>query len=79
MADTASTPITALHKHGVTWHQTQPLRQHGITTVEQFADLAAQHDKEPRTSDLSAVPRLAATRIDMLTRALHAWKTACGT
>ncbi|MET9260414.1 helix-hairpin-helix domain-containing protein [Amycolatopsis sp. NPDC004079] len=71
--DADGTPITALHRYGTTWHQTRPLRNAGITTVEAFADLAAQHENNPAASALADVPDLGPARIAMLIAALRDW------
>ncbi|MGW7537807.1 hypothetical protein [Amycolatopsis sp. NPDC054798] len=69
---TAATPIAELHNHGATWHQTNPLRDH-LTTVEELAELLADHRNNPATSLLAAVPSLGPARIEKLAAAVQSW------
>uniref|UniRef100_UPI003F495B40 hypothetical protein n=1 Tax=Amycolatopsis sp. CA-096443 TaxID=3239919 RepID=UPI003F495B40 len=73
------TPITALHEHGLTWHQTTPLQRHGVATAERAAELVASHEKNPAASALSGVPSFGPSRIAKLTAAVRAWTAASGT
>ncbi|MFI5614682.1 hypothetical protein [Amycolatopsis sp. NPDC051903] len=68
--------IVDLHQVGLTFHQTRPLRQDGITTVELLAELLDAHDAHPQGSRLSAVPQFGPGRVAKVRAALDAWKAA---
>lgn len=72
-ASSGDTPITELKHHGASWHQTKPLQDNGIDTVEQFAALAAEHTSDPDHSALAAMAGVGPRRIAILTDALRAW------
>lgn len=72
------TELTALHQHGLTHHQTTPLRRHGITTVEHLARLARAHRAEPDGSELSDVPGIGPRRVTALCESIDRWTTETG-
>lgn len=74
--DPTTTPVTALHGFGLTFHQTRPLQNDGITTVEQLSTLIDEHDTHSQGSRLAAVPSLGPARIQMVRTAVQAWKKA---
>lgn len=70
------TPIAALNEHGVTWHQTTPLKRAGYTTAESVADLVTAHHANPHNSPLAAVTGMGQTRITAVCNAVQSWRSA---
>jgi hypothetical protein len=73
-AENAATPITELHGYGLTFHQTRPLQQAGITTVEQLTELVDEHDDAPEGSRLAGVPSFGPARVQKVLDAVHTWR-----
>ncbi|RSN05953.1 hypothetical protein DMC63_37720 [Streptomyces sp. WAC 05977] len=69
------TPLQELHRTcGLTHHQTRPLHQHGITTVERLAGLVDAHRANPDGSELSAVAGFGRARIELACTAIDRWR-----
>ncbi|GAA2772917.1 hypothetical protein [Saccharopolyspora taberi] len=67
------TPIAELHKLGLTFHKTTPLRRAGHTTVEDVAELVAEHRATPDGSRLSTVSGMGTARITAVCDAIDRW------
>jgi hypothetical protein len=76
MTETPGTSLTTLAgEDGLTHHQTTPLRRHGVTTVEQLAELVDAHRANPDDSALSQMPGLGRTRIERVCAVIDQWRT----
>lgn len=74
-SETTATPIQELSGDGgLTHHQTTPLRQHGITTVERLAELVDAHRANPDGSELSTVAGFGRARIEKVCAAIDRWR-----
>ena len=75
-----ATPLDTLegNAYGLNHHALRPLRQAGIIAVEQLADLVDVHLKDPKESQLAAIPGLGKTRIGKLVRAVMFWRDING-
>ncbi len=74
-SETTATPIQELSGDGgLTHHQTTPLRQHGITTVEQLAELVDAHRANPDGSELSTVAGFGRKRVELACTAVDRWR-----
>ncbi|SFO60375.1 hypothetical protein [Amycolatopsis rubida] len=72
-----TTPIAALHEHGLTFHQTGPLRNAGHDTAEAVAQLVDEHrGYGPDGSTLSQVPSMGPRRVALVCAAVDAWRGA---
>lgn len=67
------TPIAALHEHGVTWHQTNPLKKAGHTTAEAVAGLVVEYRLDPDGSRLAGITGMGQRRIDLVCAAVDSW------
>ncbi|GAB3372498.1 hypothetical protein [Amycolatopsis echigonensis] len=70
----ASTPIAELHQHGLTFHQTGPLRTAGYGTAQAVASLVDGHRAEPEGSTLSGLPGMGTRRVALVCAAVDAWR-----
>jgi DNA invertase Pin-like site-specific DNA recombinase len=78
-SETTATPIQELSGDGgLTHHQTTPLRQHGITTVEQLAELVDAHRANPDGSELSTVAGFGRKRVELACTAVDRWRERAG-
>ncbi|MCA1195115.1 hypothetical protein [Saccharopolyspora sp. 6V] len=73
------TPVTVLHRepHGLTFHQTAPLRRAGYVTIEQIADLVEAHYENPDESALAEITGMGTARVAAVCDAIDRW-TATG-
>ncbi|WP_409186690.1 hypothetical protein F9C11_21615 [Amycolatopsis sp. VS8301801F10] len=69
-----TTPITVLHQHGLTFHQTAPLRAAGHDTAEAVAQLVDEHRATVSSSTLSQLSGMGPRRIALVTDAVDAWR-----
>ncbi|MBB4689804.1 hypothetical protein [Amycolatopsis jiangsuensis] len=70
-----STPIAVLHEHGLTFHQTGPLKKAGYDTAEAVAELVDAHrDYAGGESALSRVPSMGPRRVALVCEAVDAWR-----
>ncbi|RSD21975.1 hypothetical protein [Amycolatopsis eburnea] len=73
------TELKALHAHGLTHHQTGPLRDAGHDTVERVAYLVDAHRAAPAVqSALSRVTGLGPRRVEMVCDAVDSWRAGAG-
>lgn len=72
--DSGGAPVTDLHAHGLTFHQTRPLRDAGYTTVAALIELVAEHDQLGDASRLAQVPGMGAARVAKVAAAVSAWQ-----
>jgi hypothetical protein len=71
------TELKALHEHGLSHHQTSPLRIAGHDTAEAVAYLVDAHRVAPATSSaLSRVSGLGPRRVEMVCDAVDSWRAA---
>lgn len=69
------TDLKVLHEHGLSHHQTAPLRIAGHTTAEAVAYLVDAHRAAPAVqSALSRVSGLGARRVEMVCAAVDSWR-----
>lgn len=74
-SETTATPLQELNGDGgLTHHQTTPLRQHGITTVERLAELVDAHRTNPDGSELSTVAGFGRKRVELACTAIDRWR-----
>ncbi|MFK0244536.1 hypothetical protein ACIQUM_07545 [Amycolatopsis azurea] len=79
MSDSIGTPLNELNGDGgLTHHQLGPLRRHGVSTVEQLAELVDEHRGDPDGSELSAVETFGPRRLDLVCQAIDAWRNTGG-
>ncbi|GAB3376374.1 hypothetical protein [Amycolatopsis echigonensis] len=69
-----TTPITVLHEHGLTFHQTGPLRAAGRETAEAVAKLVDEHRAAPDGSTLSQLSGMGPRRLALVADAVDAWR-----
>lgn len=75
VGEITGTPIQELSGDGgLTHHQTTPLRQHGIKTVERLAELVDAHRENPDGSELSTVAGFSRARIEKACAAIDRWR-----
>ncbi|MFB9687676.1 hypothetical protein [Amycolatopsis plumensis] len=71
------TELKELHAHGLSHHQTTPLRIAGHTTAEAVAYLVDAHRAAPAIqSALSRVSGLGPRRVQMVCDAVDSWRKA---
>jgi hypothetical protein len=68
--------MTDLHAHGLTHHQTGPLRTAGYGTAEAVADLVDAHRATPggSLSTLAGLPRMGPRRLALVCAAVDSWR-----
>lgn len=74
--DGGGAPVTDLHAHGLTFHQTRPLRDAGYTTVAALVELVGEHGRLGDASRLAQVPGMGAARVAKVAAAVAAWQAA---
>lgn len=67
------TPIAELHRFGINFHKTAPLKRAGFTTVEQVVELVAEHRANPLGSRLSGVTGMGRARVEAVLAAVDRW------
>jgi hypothetical protein len=72
----SATPIAVLHQHGLTFHQTGPLRAAGHATVEAVAELVDAHRATVAASVLSQVSGMGGRRLALVCAAVDSWRGA---
>jgi hypothetical protein len=69
------TDLKVLHEHGLSHHQTGPLRAAGHDTAEKVADLVDAHRATAATSALSQLPGFGGRRVALVCDAVDSWRT----
>lgn len=69
------TDIQVLHEHGLTHHQTGPLRSAGHDTAEEIAELVDAHRADGETSALVQLPGMGPRRLALVCAAVDSWRT----
>ncbi|MEV4052999.1 hypothetical protein AB0J55_17585 [Amycolatopsis sp. NPDC049688] len=72
------TDLSVLHQHGLTHHQTGPLRTAGHHTAEAVADLVDAHRATAAASALSQIPGFGGRRIALVVDAVDSWRLGAG-
>jgi hypothetical protein len=73
------TELKALHQHGLTHHQTGPLKAAGHNTVEAVARLVDAHRGAPAVpSALSRVTGMGPRRLALVCDAVDSWRAGGG-
>jgi len=68
------TDIKVLHEHGLTHHQTGPLRSAGYDTAEALTELVDAH-RADETSALVQLPGMGPRRLALVCAAVDRWRT----
>lgn len=68
------TDLTVLHEHGLSHHQTGPLRSAGHDTVEAVAQLVDEHRAAGDTSVLAQLPGMGPRRLALVCAAVDSWR-----
>ncbi|MFD6069300.1 hypothetical protein [Amycolatopsis lurida] len=68
------TDIKVLHKHGLSHHQTGPLRSSGYDTVEAVVQLVDAHRATVALSTLARLPGLGPRRVALVCTAVDSWR-----
>ncbi|ANN16210.1 hypothetical protein SD37_11540 [Amycolatopsis orientalis] len=68
------TDLVVLHEHGLTHHQTGPLRSAGHDTAEAVADLVDAHRATVARSTLAQLPGMGPRRLALVCTAVDSWR-----
>lgn len=68
------TDLKVLHQHGLTHHQTGPLRTASYDTVEAVAELVDAHRATAAASALSKIPSFGGRRVALVCDAVDSWR-----
>ncbi|MFI6304321.1 hypothetical protein ACIBCH_20820 [Amycolatopsis thailandensis] len=68
------TDLKVLHQHGLTHHQTGPLRAAGHTTVEAVAEFVDAHRALPEGTVVELPPGLGERRLALVCTAVDSWR-----
>ncbi|MFD5245050.1 hypothetical protein ACFWIW_10925 [Amycolatopsis sp. NPDC058340] len=68
------TDLRVLHEHGLTHHQTGPLRSAGYDTAEAIAELVEAHRADGEASVLAQLPGMGPRRLALVCAAVDSWR-----
>lgn len=68
------TDLEVLHQHGLSHHQTGPLRAAGHDTAEAVADLVDAHRATTAKSALTQIPGFGGRRVALVVDAVDSWR-----
>lgn len=68
------TDLSVLHQHGLTHHQTGPLKAAGHDTAEAVAELVDAHRATTAPSALMRLPAMGPLRLQLVCAAVDSWR-----